>query len=208
VFIFRNCHQKHQSNKENTELINSLSDTLTTWKNSDSLFHAKIRVIETENTKLFLELELKERELTALQNTVRQYKDRLKEQGSVTLLKTETIFDTVYISQIDYSSNSWCDTIINKWIDFSYCKEDSITKLNLNITNEYEIIIGKEKKQAYAEVINKNPYTATSSMRTYQVKLPKEKRFGVGASIGVALTHDLKFRAYLGLGINYNIIKF
>jgi hypothetical protein len=207
VFIFRNCHQKYEIHKKDIELINSLSDTLLVWRDKDSLQHAKISVIETENTKLFTSLDLKEKELIELQNTVKKYEKRLKEQGSVTIFETKTKFDTIYQTDIIDNSN-WCDTIKNNWIDVQYCRKDSIAYLGLTIRNDYEVIIGKEKKLTYAEIINKNPYSETTSARTYQVQLPKQKRFGVGLHIGTGLTHDLKFRTYIGIGLNYNVIEF
>jgi preprotein translocase subunit YajC len=208
ICIYRGCSKTRQKEKEHTELINSLEDRITVWIDANQQSHAKISVIETENTKLFTQLQLKDEELVQLQEEVKKYKDRLKEQGSITLFKTETKFDTIYRTNIDYTTNNWCDTVNNNWMYLRYCIEDSNAKFNLNIRNEYEVIIGREKKLTYAEVINKNPYTETTSVRTYQVSLPKQKRFGVGPTIGVGLTHDLKFRCYLGIGLHYNIIQF
>jgi len=37
-------------------------------------------------------------------------------------------------------------------------------------------------------------------------KYYKQKRFSIGPTIGYGLTSDMKFRPYIGIGINYGII--
>jgi hypothetical protein len=49
-------------------------------------------------------------------------------------------------------------------------------------------------------------------MRVYQVSVPKQKRMGISFQTGFGGVYDMKnnnisYGPYVGLGLNYNIIK-
>ena len=72
ILYFTNISYQKEA-RENANLVISLNDTLKTWKDKDSLSHAKIQIIETERTKDFLSLQSKDEEIIKLQKTVKQY---------------------------------------------------------------------------------------------------------------------------------------
>lgn len=182
--------------KVNENLIISLNDTIQVWKDKDSLNHAKISILETETTKQFLSMNLKDKENKELQELVKSYEKKLKNNGSATIFNTETKYITDTIINTDSSCVN-CNiafTDFNDWITTSL----SITPdgennrlhfiLDYRIKNKYEVVIGEEKsgflrKRHFVEVKNLNPYTETTSLRTYQVTKPKEKRWYIGPSI-------------------------
>ena len=77
ILYFTNISYQKEA-KENANLVISLNDTLKTWKDKDSLSHAKIQIIETERTKDFLPLQSKDEEIIKLQKTVKQYEKQIK----------------------------------------------------------------------------------------------------------------------------------
>ena len=221
ILYFTNISSQKEA-KENANLVISLNDTLKTWKDKDSLSHAKIQIIETERTKDFLSLQSKDEEIIKLQKTVKQYEKQIKNQGSVTNFTSETkiitkdslVTDSVCGKCSFYFSNS------NPWfsVDASIYPSEKLNQLNLSldlkVKNEYSVIVGEEKQglfkkpKPFVEVLNHNPYSETKSLRTYQVSNNvRVKRFGIGPNISAGFD-DTGFSWYIGFGLQYNLIKF
>ena len=212
----------NKSKAEDKSLIGSLNAELTTWKDKDSLSHAKIQIIETEKTKDFLSLQSKDEEIIKLQKTVKQYEKQIKNQGSVTNFTSETkittkdslVTDSVCGKCSFYFSNS------NPWfsVDASIYPTETPNQLSLSldlkVKNEYSVIVGEEKQglfkkpKPFVEVLNHNPYSETESLRTYQVSTPKLKRWGVGPQIGFGLNSNFTTGAYVGIGLHYSFFNF
>ena len=221
ILYFTNISYQKEA-KENANLVISLNDTLKTWKDKDSLSHAKIQIIETERTKDFLSLQSKDEEIIKLQKTVKQYEKQIKNQGSVTNFTSETkiitkdslVTDSVCGKCSFYFSNS------NPWfsVDASIYPTKTPNQLSLSldlkVKNEYSVIVGEEKQglfrkpKPFVEVLNHNPYSETKSLRTYQVSNNvRVKKFGIGPNISAGL-NDKGFSWYIGFGLQYNLIRF
>ena len=221
ILYFTNISYQKEA-KENANLVISLNDTLKTWKDKDSLSHAKIQIIETERTKDFLSLQSKDEEIIKLQKTVKQYEKQIKNQGSVTNFTSETkittkdslVTDSVCGKCSFYFSNS------NPWfsVDASIYPTKTPNQLSLSldlkVKNEYSVIVGEEKQglfkkpKPFVEVLNHNPYSETESLKTYQVSNNvRVKRFGIGPNISVGF-NDKGFSWFIGIGLQYNLIKF
>ena len=221
ILYFTNISYQKEA-RENANLIISLNDTLKTWKDKDSLSHTKIQIIETERTKDFLSLQSKDEEIIKLQKTVKQYEKQIKNQGSVTNFASETkiitkdslVTDSVCGKCSFYFSNS------NPWysVDASIHPTETSNQvslsLDLKVKNEYSVIIGEEKQglfkkpKPFVEVLNHNPYSETKSLKTYQVSNNvRVKRFGIGPNISVGF-NDKGFSWFIGIGLQYNLIRF
>ncbi|MGL6064234.1 MAG: hypothetical protein ACRC0V_08475 [Fusobacteriaceae bacterium] len=193
-----------------------LNDTIKTWKDKDSLQHAKIPIIETEKTEHFLDIKSKDKKIQELQELVKKYKSEIKNQGSITNIETETRFDTIFPSTADSINDKKCtilDYINNSWIISTFGFHNGSTIFSLKVKNTYSIILGEENnglfkpKVPYAEVINNNPYSETTSLRTYKVSLPKQKHFSFGPYIGYGIS-TVGPQMSVGIGVQYAIIKF
>lgn len=221
ILYFTNISYQKEA-KENANLVVSLNDTLKTWKDKDSLSHTKIQIIETERTKDFLSLQSKDEEIIKLQKTVKQYEKQIKNQGSITNFTSETkiitkdslVTDSVCGKCSFYFSNS------NPWysVDASVSPTETPNQLSLSldlkVKNEYSVIVGEEKQglfkkpKPFVEVLNHNPYSETESLRTYQVSNNvRVKRFGIGPNISVGF-NDKGFSWFIGIGLQYNLIRF
>lgn len=198
--------------REETNLVESLSHDIIVWKDKDSLSHAKIQVIETQNVKDFLKIKSSDSIILDLQKTVKQYKKKLKEKGSVTNFTTETLYDTIYTTKDTLVDKNfrYSDTIHNNYIFSVFGIKDGLTHYSLKVKNSYSVIIGQESQgwfkrpKPFVEIINKNPYSETKSLRTYEVALPRIKKFVVGPGVNIGI--DGKVTP--GVNLTYGIIRF
>ena len=225
-FIVRSCNQD-KIISEKTNLINALNDTVKIWKDKNGISHSKTEVIKTSSISDFLKQNVKDKETKELQNVVKENKNRLGKQGSVTkfngIIEFEkeipTLRDTIYIPKGDlvikkpvYNSSFDMDG----WVVGSIKASEDSTKINLKVKNDYTVIIGEEKtgflglgkRKPFVEVTNKNPYSETTSLKTYQVENYKIKRFGIGPNISYSLGANGQLYPTFGIGLQYNVIRF
>lgn len=200
---------------EKTHLITTMGDSLQVWKDKNNVSHAKIEVLQTQSAKDFLTLSTKDKEIQNLQSTVKEYKNKLGEHGSVTNISTEVKFDTIYASRdTTFKDISIQDSIKNSWIKTSFGFIEGKTFYKLQTRDDYSIIIGEESqglfksKKPFVEVLNKNPYSETKSVKTYQVIDRRKKRFGLGVGIGYGVGTNFQFQPYIGISFNYLLISF
>jgi hypothetical protein len=234
----KSCKNTQNIEKDYVSTINALQDTMTTYYNKDGMQVAKISAIETEKASMFLDIKSKDAVIIKLQEEVKKNKNRIGKSGSVTVITNTTeinTVDTTYVISKDTIVRN--DTVFiypeyssfirkglrvdsSYWITANVKANRDSTSFELGIQNSYTVVLGREKaksfkglfkpKIAFAEVTNENPYTATKTIRSYQVKVPRPKRLGIGINVGYGIILDKKpvFRPYIGIGINYNIIEF
>jgi len=212
---------------EAQSLVSSLNAEIIQWKDRDSLNHSKIEVIETQRVQDFINLKSKDTEIQKLQTVVKQYQDKLKNSGnSVTNFGTYTIVDKIIKIDTVASDCSWNFEDSDKWIttviDAKAVPNSDMMDVSINykIRNEYSVIIGSEsqglfkKSKPFVEVINYNPYSETSTLRTYQVSnYQKPKRFSLSIQAGYGGLIDLYHKQigygfYIGIGGSFNLINF
>lgn len=218
--------RKHVSEQSN--LVESLNDSLKTVTNKDSSQTATISVLQSQNIKDFLTIATKDGQIKRLQDLVRANKTKLTKGSTATIVSTETKIkstnptavtprDTVVKDNIVYLYPQYITDInMGKWVTGEVvANRDSIT-LDLVIENDYDIIIGESgkflswKKKPFVEITNHNPYTKTKVLRTYKVSTPPKRRAGIGAfaGYGLPLIPNPKFSFMIGVGLQYNIIEF
>ena len=211
--------------KDQQQLYNAVTDTLQTWKDKDSLNNAKIQIMETDKAKDFLKLENLTGLNLELQNLVKKQGKKIKDLNAALILESETSYtDTMRLyypiggDTIVFSKSILLDTVDNEWINAMYGFNKGKSHFELFVRNKYEVTFGVEGKSwfkrgtPYANVKNLNPYTSTKDMRVYQVSAPKQDRWGISLQSGYGLLYDVQrsqfgHGAFIGLGINYNIIS-
>lgn len=227
-YAFRASADNYSELKKLNEVANQ---EIVSWKGKDGLSRAKIEVLETRNTKAFLALETQNETLKLLQSEVKEMSKYLKKKGSVTVIKGETKYDTIYKKETskafkDILAGFIMDSIRNPWISSNFgFKLDTLrdgryfidtTKFSLKVKNEYSLTLGVEptgflglgKGKPFAQVKNFNPYSSTTDMKTYQVSPIDPKRFGIGVFTGVGVGKDLTINPVLGVGLTYSLIQF
>lgn len=217
--ILGTCNKSRRL-KESDNLLQTTNDTLQTWKNKYGESLAKISVIETEKAKTFLELQTSNETIQTLQDLVKDYKKKLKNKGSATVIITETVIDTFVqtIVVVDSSGNikSLEGHYKDLWVDIESISTRDTTIYNFKSFSEIHLVIGEEreglfKKKSYAILHDKNPYTNIVDMRTYQVATPPPKRFGIGIVAGyggLISQNGTSLGGFVGLGGSYNFIRF
>lgn len=225
ILLFSLLSEKRSDYKEQVELYNSITDTVKFYKNKDSLNVAKIQVMQTDKESDFLKIKNLTGTNLELQNLIRNKDKEIKDLNTALIHKDETVYiDTLRMyypiggDTIIFSQSVLLDTINTKWINAKYGFNRGFSYLDLKVYNEYQITIGYEggnlfkKGTPYGIVTNMNPYTSTKDMRVYQVSVPKQKRMGISFQTGFGGVYDMKnnnisYGPYIGLGLNYNIIK-
>lgn len=225
------CNNDSVKNSLNTTILN---DNQKTFKDKDSLNHTTNTVIES-NTKEFTNLKIKDEQIKSLQELVKKYKKQLASKGSVTHFKSETKInhsfprvDTVYVevvyendqTDITRPTHAYFYPIKLKdekdkvWVDGSAFANEQVLDLKLKTVNEYSVVIGEESqgwfkpKKPFVEVTNLNPYSETTKLKTYQVETKPAKKIAIGPGVYYGIGSDFKPQVFVGMGIQYNFIRF
>ena len=225
------CNNNSVKNSLNTTILN---DNQKTFKDKDSLNHTTNTVIES-NTKEFTNLKIKDEQIKSLQELVKKYKKQLASKGSVTHFKSETKInyffprvDTVYVevvyendqTDITRPTHAYFYPIKLKdekdkvWVDGSAFANEQVLDLKLKTVNEYSVVIGEESqgwfkpKKPFVEVTNLNPYSETTKLKTYQVETKPAKKIAIGPGVYYGIGSDFKPQVFVGMGIQYNFIRF
>jgi hypothetical protein len=195
----------HKSNKKANNLNTlyvSVQDTLKTTLNSKGELESKIEVITTENVNAFIKLKTNDKVIKTLQDQVKYYKNKLSNGSSVTVATTTTHIDTIFVNDINDVVFT-CDTPtyttklddkFDGWITGKVIQSYDTCKINMDIKNDFSIVIGKEKGKTIAILTDKNPYTKINNLRIYQVNKDKSswlKHSIFGAIVGGTLAYIL-----------------
>lgn len=201
--------------EELQDLNKSINDTLIITKTNHGILKAKIASIETDKYSTFLKYKTNNNDIKSLQKKVKEMKNYLKKRGSVTQLKTVIKTDTVVKTKIIYVKNDTLPTFRNtfsdKWLSISTITNKDDQKLDLKVKFEPTITIGTEstgflglgKEKPFVQFETDNPYIEVNSLRNYNVKPKRIKRFSVGPYIGYG-TKGLN----IGIGLQYGLLKF
>ena len=201
-------------------------DTIRFWKNKNGENVARIAVLSFERTEDFIRIKTKDDTIKKLQDLVAKYKKQLNNGGSATIIQTVTEYDTTYVSNIHldtiyFPTATLLDSVRNRWISSHFGFINGNTTFSLSVDNVYSVVIGEEnrglfkKTRTFAEVTNHNPYTKTKVLRTYQVAKKKQSHWGIGPNFSVSAipvlsegSVGLQFLPTIGIGVQYNFIKF
>ena len=219
---------RHQWSKrlEIQNSYNASQDTIKFYKNKDGENVARITVLSFERVQDFIRMRTKDDTIRQLQDLVAKYKKQLNNGGSATIIQTVTNYDTTYVSNIHldtiyFPTATLLDSVRNRWISSRFGFVNGNTTFSISIDNAYSVVIGEEnrglfkKSKAFVEVTNHNPYTKTKVLRTYQVSEKKQTHWGIGPNFSVSAIPvliggnvSLQFLPTVGIGIQYNFIKF
>jgi hypothetical protein len=204
--------KKNNNQLESLRLENSaLTDSLIIKRLETGEQTAMINVLQADRVQDLLKIKSKDSVINKLQVEVERYKKEIKKGGSVTVVgNTTAVTGTTPLIPADTSQASiapFSFTFSDKWIYLSGKGLNDSLDFDLKVKNEYTIAIGYEKKKPFVEITNHNPYTETSYLRTFEVKVPKASRFGLGIQAGYGISKN-GLSPYIGLGGQYIILRF
>jgi hypothetical protein len=101
----------------------------------------------------------------------------------------------------------------NKWYQFDGAFDnDGVLNFALTVPLAVDVVTGYDKtaKEYKAIVKTDNPYVQFNGVRSLKLDLQKPKKYGIGVQVGygIPLNNPLELRPYIGLGIQYSIIRF
>jgi hypothetical protein len=220
--LIRGCQVKRQLASNDT--INTvLKDSLKTWKDKEGNYVANISLLESENSDYFIKWATTDRAVIKLQELVKKYESRIKKGGSATVINTEadinivapsqttsftTVHDTIYANyKSDFNIEGWV------WGTVSASKDS--TTIGMRFKEEIDVVIGTEKTgflglgkgKPFAEVTLHNPFNKVSTLRAYSTKPAPSKKFGIGPVIAYGIGPNFTPGVFIGIGVNWNIIK-
>lgn len=204
-------YTSYNSKKEDLATINKINkeikDSLYTYKDKNNQLVSEIKVIQANNEKYFLSIESYNKEIQSLQKLVKKYKDRLKKQGSATVIELETKIDTIIANKT--ISEPFTQKISSKWYETTIQGKKDSLKLTFKTYHKLNLVIGQKRKnlfksEYYAVANDENPYSNIKSMRVYQVKMPKQKKLGIGMHLGYDIFNNALTFSF---GLNFNLLN-
>lgn len=187
--LLNTCEKNKQQGKINDSNVTYVNDSIKYYKDSLTAYKSVAN------------------DLRILQDSTKQLKELIKNFKTVETagnIITKVEIDTVYIP--------YSDTLLNfrsKTKHYTIAGQALPKKVridNIEVPNITSFAMGEVKKsflkkEYRIEVRNSNPYIKTIGIDSYQHTEPI-KRFGIGVSVGYSLEG-----AYLGIGLNYNLIR-
>ena len=229
AFILRACHAETKLAETNS-LYEKLEDSLTTWKDKEGNFKAKISVLESEKTEAFLKLHTSDSTVLRLQDLVSKYKKQLDRKGSATIINTDADIDLTEPTIVYIDSTKPCEPIYEskfeimgtgkykdtKWVWGIINASKDSTTIGMRFHEEIDVVIGEEKTgflglgkpKPFAEVTLHNPFNKVTTLKTYSKSTITPKRFGVGPTLAYGIGSGFTPQVFIGVGVNWNLIKF
>ena len=206
LLAMRQCSHNKQINK----MHEAISDTLKTYKNKYNQEVARIGIIQAERNKDFLKLKSQDSTVIALQDLVQEYKKKIKQGGTATIIEVETlVHDTTLVY---YTDSAIFFSDYNEWLELNGEIRDNVLDYHLIVNNKFKMVTGKEKGKPFTEFISENPYTHTNVLRVYQ-NTGKKKHFVLTTGLGVIGGADLftgkpALTGGVFLGLGWKILDF
>lgn len=207
-------------------LLDSTNSELVITKNKLGQEQATIQNITTQNINLILDLDTKDQSVILLQQEIQAYKKSKKDLQATIVSQNETIANyqssttnTVIGTTSDDSTSAEYQIyerkidMFGKWITGNIVLGLDTTNIHIKTMDDYVSSIYRERKNMfssynyYTTITNLNPYTSTTSIKSYS-KLPvKERNMGLSIFAGEVYI-DGRFIFTIGAGITYTFIKF
>lgn len=216
----------HGTLREYKNLVESTQAEVETWRDEEKRHLAKINQMTSEKAQIFIDLKTKDSSIIALQETVEEYKEKLRKSGSVTNIDSDTNIDnkgktnvnardTVYLDNVIYIYPEYSnDFNLDEWVYGSVVANKDSTQVSVKIKNSYSVVLGREggslfkKSKPFALVRSENPFTEIKELKSYQVSLPKPKRWSFGPSLSYGIGENLNTQIIIGVSLQYSLIRF
>ena len=205
-FNMKNELKKRDNIVEANEL---LKQELKVVKNKLGERSSLVKTLRTSNSKLIFSLEKNDADVKRLEKLVEKYKEEIDKGGNVIV-----ITDTVYITNTLVSGNDGSWWYNDEWINLIVDPDSTSMEFDLTIANRYSVIVGEDKtgflklkRTPFTLVTNENPYAIVTSVKSYEVELPRKKWFfGFNAGYGLALVDgQVRPAPVISFGINRNL---
>jgi hypothetical protein len=145
-------------------------------------------------------------EVTSLKAEINILKDSIAHNGSVVIIEPcDSVGYSYPVVRLPFTFLEG-----NEYYTLSGgLSEVGIMDIDLNVPVSLSVWTGRDKqtKEYKAVVTTTNPYVKITELESVKFDLPKVKRWGIGASSGVAVCRN-GISPFIGVGINYSLIRF
>ena len=196
---------KNQLKYTATNNIESLTDSISHYKNKEGVWVAEKKLFQGTEKDLRQVIKSKDK---SFQKLLKSFKKPVAAATIKTITKIDTVF-IPYERKIDLPIFELPFNKVTKHYSISGISTNKgVGVLDIIIPNTQNIVIGKKKigwfKNEYRiEIENSNPLIKTTDLDGFSFR-PKPKRFGLGVFVGYS--SDLE--VVIGVGVNYNILSF
>lgn len=206
-------NDKNSENRGLNSFIYSLNDTIVHLKRKDGLNAARISIMEVSNYSMLLSLKSTEPIMGKLQKEALYYKDKASQ---IVYIQTETIVEK-QVPTIESSDDNqkpvYSFNFKDDWISLRGQARFDNTDFDLSIKNDYSVAFVQNNNMPHVVVTPMNPYSNVNDIRSFRIPQQKQSRFGIGVTAGYGFLYDysekrLPHGFFLGIGLNYNFIKF
>lgn len=210
VAIMYFANKRIQELKEIENLYKVAQDSLVVIVNKYNQEVAKTEVLQSENTTLFTQLKIKDKDIIRLQKVITDYEKENKKINTALVISNQTniqLRDSLKALIIGYSSDEGTDMEFpiyqrqfedpskDKWYKGEVIVGLDTLAVSILSKNAYDITIGDEKvnlfkKKLYANITNLNPNTETKVMKVYQKETVKKddiKKIGIFTVVGLII---------------------
>jgi hypothetical protein len=227
-YLMKSCEAETKLAETQT-LNKAMNDTLKTWKDKEGNFKAKITSLETKNVETFTKWKTSNNEVIKLQALVTKYKKQLDKKGSATVITTNADIDISEPTIVYRDTTKPCDPIYEtpfeimgtgkyektKWVWGIVTATKDSTRVGMRFHEEIDVVIGQEKTgflglgkpRSFAEVTLHNPFNKVLTLRSYSTTPLPAKRFGIGPVVAYGVGYKFAFQFFVGVGINWNLIR-
>lgn len=224
---YRSAYKTEQEKVETQiENVKVLSDSVTTYRNKNNELGFEKRALVTEvsdlkifNDSLYYELKKERENIKVITITEVEIKrDTIRVPVYITQINTDNLDDrifklnfndvvdndSVYSKLTGYTKFAWDDTLKAPYDGYTVISDNKIS---------LKIVSGIKKTKNGYSMFYRSPYGGFSVVDMDGAVIEKirsdkrSKRFGVGLSSGMQF-NGRNFLPYIGIGVNYNIIRF
>jgi hypothetical protein len=207
--------QSKCSHRDAVKVWQATTDTLRTQKNKLGQELATTTELVGSRKQIIQALNYQNDSLSiALRKAIRK-----RGTNTTTVINTVTEVEKetpVYITHTDilrvdsfiYVYPTYQTQFRDMWIRYTIMADRDTVRANILLENILTISHKKTRKGYTVNVLNENPYTVTSGLKSYTIK-QKKKRFGISvyAGYGMGLT-DFRPQPSVGVALTYSVIRF
>lgn len=209
--------------EDQLNLYEAAQDTIQYYKDKNGNNVARIKTLQATSANALLKMETQDESIKRLQQLVKDNKKKLKNPGSsATTMTIETVVhDTIPV--ISSSGDTIVTGVLDKegWVVIGITADAKNKKIELDslkIRNEVDLIIGHDKpvdatglkrlfakREAYADVTLKNPYSNVTEFRTFNVT-EKKHNWVVSPGVGYGIGSN-GLTPFVGITLGYKLIE-
>jgi hypothetical protein len=226
--MWRGCEAEAKLAEVET-MNKALGDSLTTWRDKEGDFKANITLLEYQSADYFTKWNTADSTVVKLQALVTKYKKQLGKKGSATIITTDAEIDISEPTIVERDTVKPCDPVYKtnfeimgsgkyektRWVWGEVIATKDSTVVGMRFHEEIDVVLGEEKtgflglgkRRPFAEVTLHNPFNKVSTLRSFNVTPPKPKRFGIGPTLSYGVGSGFVPQVFVGVGVNYNILR-